>query len=374
VFGRKFTLFRLFGFAVNADTSWLFIVALVTWSLAGSLFPERYPGASTQVYWLMGAVGAAGLFLSVVFHELCHSLVARRFGIEMKGITLFIFGGVAEMSEEPPSPRAEFVVAGVGPASSLVLGLVAYLVHRLLGANPGAVGPVLDYLAGINVLLAVFNLVPAFPLDGGRMLRAVLWGRSGNMARATRITGNIGAGFGMVLVIIGLGTFVAGAFVMGVWWVLIGMFLRGAAGEAYRQLVLRRALEGEPVSRFMTEDPVTVDPEAYVRDLVEGYIYRTHHKLYPVVDRGELLGCVTLARVKEVPREKWDWVRVQEIMESCTPANTVAPDADAMVALTRMRRHQVSRLVVVDQGRLVGILSLKDLMTFLSIKVELESG
>ena len=374
MFGRKFTLFRLFGFAVNADTSWLFIVALVTWSLAGSLFPERYPGASTRVYWLMGAIGAVGLFLSVVFHELCHSLVARRFGIIMKGITLFIFGGVAEMTEEPPSPRAEFVVAGVGPASSLFLALAAYLAHGLLGENPGAVGPILDYLAGINLLLAAFNLVPAFPLDGGRMLRAVLWGRSGNMARATRITGNIGAGFGLVLVIIGLVTFLGGAFVLGVWWVLIGMFLRGAAGEAYRQLVLRRALEGEPVSRFMTPDPVTVDPEAYVRDLIEGYIYRTHHKLYPVVDRGELLGCVTLARVKEVPREKWDWVRVQEIMEPCTPANTIAPDADAMVALTRMRRHQVSRLVVVDQGRLAGILSLKDLMTFLSIKVELESG
>jgi Zn-dependent protease len=374
MFGRTITLFKLFGFAVRIDTSWVFIAGLIIWSLAVGFFPARYPGLGTQTYWIMGVLGSAGLFLSIIFHELCHSLVARRYGIEMRGITLFIFGGVAEMVDEPPSPRAEFIMAGAGPLSSVALGLAAYAVGTGLGGGwHQSIRGILGYLAGINFLLALFNLVPAFPLDGGRMLRAVIWGRSGNIRRATRVTSNIGAGFGTVLVIIGVVTFFRGEFVAGVWWVLIGLFLRGAAGQAYRQLVLRRALEGEPVRRFMTQDPVSVDTAVYVRDLVDGYFYRTHHKLYPVVDGDRLVGCVTLARVKDVPREKWDWVRVQEIAEACSEGNTISSDADAMDALARMRRHRVSRLLVVDGGRLVGILSLKDLMAFLSMKVELES-
>jgi len=374
MFGRTITLFRLFGFAVRIDTSWIFIAALVIWSLAVGLFPGRYPHLDSRAYWIMGVAGGIGLFGSIIFHELCHSLVARRFGIEMRGITLFIFGGVAEMGDEPPSPRAEFLMAGAGPLSSICLGVVAYLVGTGPGRGWGAGAQgVLWYLAWINVVLALFNLVPAFPLDGGRMLRAVLWGRSGNIRRATRITSNIGAGFGMLLVIIGAVTFIRGSFVTGVWWVLIGLFLRGAAGQAYQQLVLRRALEGETVHRFMTPEPVAVDSDTYVRDLVDGFFYRTHHKLYPVVDQDRLMGCVTLARVKEVPREKWDWVRVQEIAEPCSEGNTISSDADAMDALSRMRRYRVSRLLVVDGGQLVGILSLKDLMAFLSMKVELES-
>lgn len=372
MFGRTITLFRLFGFAVRIDTSWIFIAALVIWTLAAGLFPGRYPGLGSQVYWIMGVVGGIGLFLSIIFHELCHSLVARRFGIEMRGITLFIFGGVAEMGDEPPSPRAEFLMAGAGPLSSICLGAAAYFVGSRLGGGPEVEG-IFWYLAWINFVLALFNLVPAFPLDGGRMLRAVIWGRSRNIRRATRITSNIGAGFGTLLAIIGVVTFFRGSFITGVWWVLIGLFMRGAAGQAYRQLVLRRALEGESVDRFMTPEPVSVDSDAYVRDLVESFFYRTHHKLYPVVDGDRLVGCVTLARVKEVPREKWDWVRVQEIAEPCSEGNTISSDADAMDALSRMRRYRVSRLLVVDGGRVVGILSLKDLMAFLSMKVELES-
>ncbi len=375
MFGRSITLFKLFGFAVRIDFTWIFIAVLVTWSLATGLFPQKSPGLGAVTYWVMGGAGALGLFLSIIFHELCHSLVARRFGLVMSGITLFIFGGVAEMTDEPPSPKAEFLMAGAGPLSSLVLGGVAFGVHQLLAGSAGtAVLAVFDYLALINVLLALFNLIPAFPLDGGRMLRAVLWGRKGNIKWATRVTSSIGSGFGMVLIILGVLAFIRGNFIFGIWWFMIGMFLRGAAGQSYRQLVLRRALEGEPVRRFMSGDPVTVDPDTYVRDLVEHYIYRTHHKLYPVVDDGRLQGCVTLDRVKEIPREKWDWTRVGELASGCSEENTVGPEVDAMEALTRMRRHGVSRLMVVDNGKLVGILSLKDLVGFLSMKVELDAG
>jgi Zn-dependent protease len=373
MFGRSVTLFKLFGFAVRMDLSWIFIAVMIVWSLSAGLFPERYPHLSSTVYLAMGVAGAFGLFLSIVFHELSHSLVARRFGIEISGITLFIFGGVAEMKNEPPSPRAEFLMAGAGPLSSLVLAGAALVLARTLEGSAGIpVIGVLNYLAWINAVLAAFNLVPAFPLDGGRVLRAILWGRSGNIRWATRVTSTIGSGFGMVLIILGVVSIVRGNTMGGIWWLLIGLFLRAAAGQAYQQLVLRRALEGEQVRRFMTPDPITVDPETYVRDLVEDYVYRTHHKLYPVVDDGQLQGCVTLAQVKQVPREKWDWVRVRDIAVGCSEENTVGPGTDAMEALTRMRAHGVSRLMVVEGQKLVGVLSLKDLMEFLSMKIELD--
>jgi Zn-dependent protease/CBS domain-containing protein len=374
VFGRTFTLFRLFGFAVRMDLSWAFIAVLVTWSLAHALFPAQFPGEATATYWILGVMGAMGLFGSIVFHELCHSLVARRFGIEMRGITLFIFGGVAEMGGEPPSPRSEFLMAAAGPLSSLFLAVVLSLLRLVAsGILPEPANGLLWYLQLINVTLALFNILPAFPLDGGRMLRAFLWWRRGNIRWATRITSGIGSGFGIVMIALGALWFVQGNMVTGIWWFLIGLFLRGAANAAYQQLVLRRALEGEPVRTFMTRDPLTVDPSLHVRDLVEQYFYRTHHKLYPVVDEGTLLGCVTLREVKGVPREKWDWTRVQEVTTNCSEENTISPGADAMEAMTRMRRFGVSRLMVVEEGRLVGVITLKDLMGFLSMKVELEN-
>lgn len=373
--GRTVTIFRLFGFAVRIDLSWVFIAALVTWSLAVSFFPHDYPALSRETLWIMGIAGALGLFLSIVFHELCHSLVARRFGMEMKGITLFIFGGVAEMTDEPPSPRAELLMAAAGPISSAILALALFLLHGGLGAWAGVpVLGVLAYLAWINLVLAAFNAIPAFPLDGGRVLRAILWGRKGNIRWATRVTSRIGSGFGLVLIVLGGVAFLSGNFVAGVWWFLIGMFLRGAAGQSYQHLMLRRALEGEPVRRFMTRNLATVDPDTYVRDLVEDYMYRTHHKLYPVVEDGNLMGCVTLDQVKEIPREKWDWIRVRDVVTMSSEANSIPPDTDAMEALTRMRRHRISRLMVVEDGRLVGIVTLKDLMALLSLKVELNTN
>jgi Zn-dependent protease/CBS domain-containing protein len=375
MFGRGFVLMRLFGFAVRVDSSWAIIAALVTWSLSTGFFPARYPGLGTAVYWTMGIAGAVGLFGSIVFHELSHSLMARRFGLEIRGITLFIFGGVAEMSEEPPSPKSEFLTAVVGPLSSLVLAAGAYGLGILLGTRvPDSIHGVLVYLAGINLILALFNLIPAFPLDGGRLLRAILWARQKSIRRATGITARMGSGFGLLLILFGVWSFIRGNFVGGVWYVLIGLFLRGAAGQAYRQVVMRGVLEGQPVQRFMNPNPVTVSPETYVRDLIEDYLYRTHHKFYPVVDDGRLLGSVTLARVREVPREKWDWIRVQDITVPCSAENTISPSTDALSALTRMQRHGVSRLMVVEGERLVGMLSLRDLMAFLTVKMELETA
>jgi Zn-dependent protease/CBS domain-containing protein len=374
MFGRSVPLFRLFGFQVKADASWLILALLITWSLARGVFPASYPGLAPETYWWMGVLGAIGLFASIVFHELAHSLVARRYGMPMRGITLFIFGGVAEMTDEPPTAKAEGMMAIAGPISSYLLALVCYVLARL-GAAAGAPEPVtgvIGYLALINVVLATFNLIPGFPLDGGRVLRAVLWAWRDNLRWATRTASRIGAGFGIALVVLGALNVVTGNFVGGLWYFLIGMFLWGAARAHYQQLLTRQALQGEPVSRFMKRDLVTVPPSLSLRELVESYVYAFHHKMYPVVEDGRLVGCITTRQVKEVPREEWERRTVGELMGRCSDDNTVAPGTDVMDALRAMNRSGSSRLMVVEGGRLVGIIALKDLLQFVALKTELE--
>ena len=376
MFGKRITLFRLLGFEVKIDLSWLIIAVLITWSLARAVFPAYFEGLSGATYILMGIVGALGLFSSIVVHEFSHSLVARRFGLPMKGITLFIFGGVAEMEKEPPTAKAEFFMAIAGPAASVILGGILYGI-TVLGARSGWPSPiigVLAYLWSINLVLAAFNLLPAFPLDGGRVLRSALWGFTGRLAWATRIASLIGSGFGFLLIAMGVVTIVRGDFVGGIWWFLIGMFVRNAAQASYRQLVTRRLLEGEPVRRFMERNPVAVPYHISVEQLVEGYVYKHHFKMYPVVQEERLVGCVTTRDVKTISRDQWDQHTVKEVSTACSSENTISPDADATEALALMSRSGNSRLMVVEGERLVGIIALKDLLEFLSLKMDLEGG
>jgi Zn-dependent protease len=376
MFGKRINLFKLLGFQVRIDFSWIIIAVLIAWSLSTGLFPFRFEGLSTQTYWIMGIVGAIGLFLSIIVHEFSHSLVARKYGIPMKGITLFIFGGMAEMSDEPPSPKAEFMMAGVGPVSSILIAGIFYAIYSV-GVSAGIPRPVngvIQYLAFINGLLAAFNLIPAFPLDGGRVLRSILWGIKGNLRWATRISSWIGSGFGVLLIVLGVLNFFGGNFIGGMWWFLIGMFLYSAAKMSYQQLLTRRALEGESVRRFMKTDPVTVTPDMTVDRLVEDYVYVFHHKMYPVIsDSDKVDGCVTTRQIKEVPREEWGRKRVKDIAVPCSEDNTIAPDADAIKALSMMNRSGTSRLIVREGDRLAGVVSLKDMLKFLALRVELDT-
>jgi Zn-dependent protease len=370
MFGRKIKLFRLLGFEVGLDPSWIVLAVLVAWSLSTGYFPFKYRDLSTSSYWLMGVIGAVGLFASIVAHEFCHSLVARRQGLPMEGITLFIFGGVAEMSDEPPGAREEFLIAVVGPLASFAMAAVFYGLYRL-GDGAGwttAVTGVVGYLGMINLILAIFNLI----LDGGRILRAALWGWKGNLKRATRIASRIGEGFGILLIVLGVLRVLNGLFIGGMWFFLIGLFIQNAAKMSYQQLLTRRALEGEALQRFMNPDPVTVPPDTRLDRLVEDYVYRYHHKLYPVVDGDRLVGCITTRQVKATPRDRWGNTTVGELAEGCSAENTIAPTADAVDALARMHRNSTGRLMVVADGRLRGIIALKDLLQFLSMKIELE--
>jgi len=374
MFGKGMTLVTLFGFKVKIDLSWLILGFLITWSLATGLFPHYHEGLSAATYWIMGVVGAIGLLVSIVFHELWHSLIARRFGIPMRGITLFIFGGVAEMTEEPPSPKAEFFMAVAGPASSIVLGglLIGTFFFGASADWPEPVTGVISYLGYLNFILAGFNLIPAFPLDGGRVLRSVLWGLKDDIRWATRVASKIGGLFGIGLIIFGILQLFLGNMIGGIWMAVIGMFIRSASQSAYQQMLIRRSLEGETVRRFMKTDPITVSPSISVEDLVEDFVYKHHYKMYPVVENGRLVGCVTLDKIKTLPREDRKDHTVGELVDSCTKGNTIGPDEDAMKALTIMGKTGLSRLMVTEGDRLAGVITLKDMMGLLALKIDLE--
>jgi CBS domain-containing protein len=245
-------------------------------------------------------------------------------------------------------------------------GLAALL--RLTGLT-AAVG-VFSYLATINTIVVVFNMIPAFPLDGGRVLRAGLWKARGSLRKATRTTSRIGTIFGIVFIGLGVLSFFMGSLVGGIWLALIGLFLRGAAQMSYQQLLVRQALEGEPIHRFMTTDPVTVSPTMSVQEMIENYVYRYYYKLFPVVEGDQLVGCVTLDRIKDLSSDERATRTVGDIAEACSEKNTISSDADAMHALSRMNQDN-PRMMVVDNGHLRGIIALRDLMRFFSLRIEL---
>lgn len=374
MYTRSITLFRLAGFEIKVDFTWVLLAVLVTWSLAHSYFPFYLPDLKPYVYWALGIEGAVGLFASIIVHELGHALVARHYGIPIKDITLFIFGGVANMEEEPKRARDEFYMAIAGPVVSGIVAVAMLALDRALHsvAPEAPLLAVFNYLAWMNALLAGFNMIPAFPLDGGRVLRAILWDWRKDLRFATRVSSGIGSIFGLGLIFLGVFTFINGSTVQGIWFCMIGLFVRSASAMSYRQLVLRRALEGEPISRFMKTEVISVQPSLLLKDFVEQYVYTQHHKLYPVMVGGRLLGMVTTRGVKAVPQEQWAETSVGEITEPCTDDNCATPNLDAMQALTLMHRTGRGRMLVVESGELLGIVSLKDLMSFLGLKLDLE--
>jgi len=376
MFGSRIKLFSLLGFDVKIDLSWIILFMLISWTLSKGLFPFYYGDLATSTYWYMGVASALGLFLSIIIHEFSHSLVARQFGIPMQGITLFIFGGVAEMKDEPPSAKAEFFMAIAGPLSSIAIGAAIYGLFQTnaVSALSLPVRGVFMYLAGINIILAVFNLFPAFPLDGGRVLRSILWRWKNDLKWATRIAAAMGSFFGLLLIFLGIFSFINGDFIGGMWWFLIGMFLRGAAQASYRQVLTRKALEGEMVRRFMVKDPVSVTPSLTVGQLVNDYVFKYHYKMFPVTEQESPVGCITIKQLEKIPKDEWGRHTVSELASRASPENTISPDADAVDALAIMNRTGNTRLMVVEDKKLIGIISLKDMLKFLSLKMELESG
>lgn len=378
MFGRRYKLFEVSGFPIRIDLSWLVILVLVTWSLAEGVFVQEPTFTEVAgrpgIRWAMGLIGALGLFVSIVLHELGHAKVAERCGMPMRGITLFIFGGVAEMADEPPSAKTEFLVAIAGPI--VTLGIVT-LCALAAGAAQYAGTPVwlwgvLGYIAFINLVLILFNMVPAFPLDGGRVLRSAIWQKTGDLERATRVSATIGGAFGFVLIGLSLFYLLYGSLIGAIWWLILGLFLRGAAMMSYQRVVLRRMLEGETVARFMHEEVRSVQPGMTLQDVVDQLLYKHHHKLYPVTDQEELIGCLTFEQIKAVPPGNWRTTRVGDVMEREPDDLTTTPTADAMRALEQMNHLKSSRLIVVDGRHVVGMITMRDLQRFFSMKIALE--
>ena len=377
MFGPGVTLFRIFGFEIRLDPSFLLIAVLVGASLASGYFPSVHEGLPASTYWILGFFAVVGIFASIVLHELGHSLVARRHGIEMRGITLHMFGGAAELEDEPASASVELRVAAAGPATSFALAAVLRLAAAATAGLSSSELPVemlLRYLASLNLVLGLFNLLPAFPLDGGRILRAILWLRNGDHDGATRIAARIGAGLGFGLAGLGVLQILAGRLGDGMWTILIGFFIRSAAIASGLDLAARRMLGDATVARFMTPDPVSVPVALALADFVEEVVYRTRHDVYPVVDgAGRPRGLVAVGSLAEVPREAWTATSVMEVAEPIEAGGAVAPDMPAKAALDLMRRSGRSRLLVVDDGgRLVGLLTLKDLLETLTLKMRIE--
>jgi len=285
-----------------------------------------------------------------------------------------MFGGVAEMTEEPANAKTEFYMALAGPVTSIILGLIfysIYLILKRLGISMGITG-VFGYLGIINWALAGFNLIPAFPLDGGRILRSILWWRKKDLRWATRIASRMGELFGFTLIFLGVFSIFRGSFIGGIWLFLIGMFLQNASQVSMQRLMVSKALEGETVRRFMKTDLVTISEAVVLKDVVEDYIYRYNYKMFPVVRNSKLVGCLTTRDIKEIPKEEWNTQTAGEVSKSCSIDNTIHPDADATQALSLMNRTGNSRLMVVENDQLIGVITLKDLLQFFSLKMELE--
>ncbi|MEA3419026.1 MAG: site-2 protease family protein [Campylobacterota bacterium] len=372
---RKMTLFKLLGFTVSVDASWGIILFLVVWSLSEGLFPSYFPELGIQTYWLMGLVGALGLFVSIIIHEFSHSLVARKYGLEIKGITLFIFGGVAEMKDEPSSPKTEFFIAIAGPIASLLLSILfasLYQVAKITELPVPIIG-ILGYLSAINMLLAVFNMVPAFPTDGGRILRSLLWWIKGDIRWATQVASRISLVFAIAIIFVGFMSLVGGSFIGGLWWVLIGSFLFRAANDSYQGLLMKQSFEGKTVHHFMNPNPVTVPSHITLQEFVDKYLYRYHYKMFPVIKDGKISGLITIQMLKSHPHGEWKHLLVGKAMQLQSSNNTIDSNTPINDALSKMSETRLSRLLVAERNKIVGIITLKDLLEYLAIKMELET-
>lgn len=366
-------LFRPFGFEVSLDLSWFLLAALIAWTLAVGYFPFTFKGLSPITYWLMGIGGAIGLFFSIIFHELCHSLVGRRFGLPITGIQLFIFGGVAQTSQEPPNAKTEFLTAIAGPISSLILGYIFYLLYHLgLKINfPMPVNGVLNYLSFINILLAIFNLLPGFPLDGGRVFRSILWGWKKDFKWATRIATLWGQGMGYLLIIFGIFLFFRGAFISGIWMFLIGFFLKNSAQSAYQYFLIQELFHNDKIRNYTKTNPITVAPNVSLQSLVDDYFHKHYYKMYPVVENENLIGYVSLAEIRGHEREEWQRVVVREIMHECSPDILIDANSSVIQALQQMTNEKQVRLLVTEAGKLYGVISMRDLTHIIAMKMEI---
>lgn len=369
--GSSIKLGRVFGIEIGIHWSWIFIFAIVTWSFATSIFGEFYPEWTDAQRWIGGAFVALIFFLSVLAHELSHAVVSNRNGLPVKTITLFVFGGVANLTKEPESPGLEFRIAIVGPAMSLTIGaLFAALWFAVRPLNDGIAG-ICANLAVINASLAIFNMLPGFPLDGGRVFRSIVWHRNKNRLRATRTAARAGEWIAYGIMGIGVLYTVLGSPVNGIWFLLIGLFLRSASAASYQQLVVETTLAGIPVREVMQTAVASVPPDLSVEELVQEHVLRRNARCFAVIAAGDFAGLVTLSDIRKLPRDQWPTTSVYRAMTPASRLHSVGPEESLAKVLQMMAMFDVNQLPVIYGRELVGMLNRADVLRFIQVRQEI---
>jgi Zn-dependent protease/CBS domain-containing protein len=361
---RTIPLGKVFGIQIGLDYSWFLVVALLTGSLAVDYFPSRYAGWPSAWYWVLGGGAALLLFVSVLLHEIGHSLVALAYHIPVRRIRLMFFGGVAEIGDEPTSATAEFLIAIAGPLVSMALAGGFFVAYAILSAA-GALLPasaLLRYLALINLTLAVFNLIPGFPLDGGRVLRAVIWGLTGSMRRSTRIAVGVGRVIAFGMVGAGLFQMLSGSFSSGLWTMFIGFFLQGAGTAELRAQAFRDLLDGRTVAQVMKPDTASIPADLSLQYVVDRYVTGFAIRSFIVVAGGEPVGILSAAAIRNVPRQMWPSTTAARAMTPLAELDAVDPGTSLWRALVKMESGGQSQLPVMGEGKLLGLLRRDDVL------------
>jgi Zn-dependent protease len=362
--GGSWKIATIMGIPIRLHYSWLIIFGLITWSLSTYYFPQAAPKLPIASYWVKGALAALLFFSSICFHELAHSYIAMKYNLAVVSITLFVFGGIAQIKGEPPHPKAEFRIAIAGPASSLLLALLFFLISR---NTAGGTKALFAYLAQINFIIAVFNLIPGFPMDGGRVLRSVLWSRTKNFFYATRRAAGIGQKIALFFIFIGLLSIFTGV-PGGLWLMIIGWFLYTAAQSSYQLSTLQETLSGVKVKDVMVKDIVGLSSSITIGEAVDNYFLRYGFGGFPVLDDGRFLGIITLKEVKDVLRESWGRVKVSEVFVPHDKKWQVSAEEDVVKALELMINEDKGRLVIVEGDKLIGLITRNGIARYIQIK------
>jgi Zn-dependent protease/CBS domain-containing protein len=361
---------RIAGIDIGIHYTWILIFVLVGWSLAVGYFPVNYPGWETWLYWMTSILAAILLFVSVIIHELAHSLVAKSRGLPVKSITLFLLGGVSNLETEPEKPGVEFAVAIVGPLSSVAIAAVCWVLNYFNLIPFGSGRAIAEYLIIVNVLLAAFNILPGFPLDGGRVLRAIIWGATNDLKKATNIASIVGQVCGWIMIAAGVFITLTADLMSGIWLVFIGWFLNSAAEASRRELELRSLWLNVRVNSVMNDKPEIIEPGAAIEKLVNEIYIRRGLRYAPVAEEGRLQGIVTLADIKKIPMGEWRNTPVSSIMTR-QPLKVVKPEDNMSTAVQLMAEYSLDQLPVVVDDRIVGMLGRADIIRYVQIHNEL---
>jgi Zn-dependent protease len=370
-----FRVARIFGFDISVHWSWFFIFFLVTWTFATGILEEFYGEWTDTRRWVVAAAIALIFFVSILLHEMSHSVLARRYGIPVSSITLFVFGGVSNLGKEPETPRQEFLIAVVGPLTSFAVAIFFGAAYVVLNSLDDGLGAISANLAVINFSIGLFNLVPGFPLDGGRVLRSVFWAQKRNILDATRMASNVGQIVAYGIMALGVAAFFfLGSPITGVWLFLIGTFLRTASAASYEQLFMDRVLRGIPASSVASQEYDKVSPELTLQQLAEDHVLAGHGRCFPVVAGQELLGLMTLTDLREVPREDWPRTTVYKAMTPFAKLRTVTMRDDLPKVLSLMAAGDINQVPLVDGRILLGLIHRADVLRYIQMRQEIGTG